>query len=227
MAQGETIDAIARRHDLPAGAIMQANSLTAPAILSPGQRLVIPRVQQALAPPPPASRPSSIAAPKTAPAMAGNSAPSAAQPNVHVIAAGDTLSKLSRLYHKSVGEIAKANNIEPQVKLNIGDRIMIPNMRVSNTQGSKASGPPKETTQATPAPQPAAPGKTPPAPKGNAAPKQVPNPAATETAAVVTPAADTSVANSVKGAAQAAAPTFRWPVHGKVIASFGPRPNGQ
>ncbi|TLY72626.1 MAG: M23 family metallopeptidase, partial [Gammaproteobacteria bacterium] len=52
-------------------------------------------------------------------------------------------------------------------------------------------------------------------------------PAATETAAVVTPAADTSVANSVKGAAQAAAPTFRWPVHGKVIASFGPRPNGQ
>jgi len=31
----------------------------------------------------------------------------------------------------------------------------------------------------------------------------------------------------VKGAAQAAAPTFRWPVHGKVIAGFGPRPNGQ
>ena len=64
-------------------------------------------------------------------------------------------------------------------------------------------------------------------PKGNAAPKQVPNPPAAETAAVVTPAADTSVANSVKGAAQAAAPTFRWPVHGKVIAGFGPRPNGQ
>ena len=44
---------------------------------------------------------------------------------------------------------------------------------------------------------------------------------------MVTPAADTSAANSVKGAAQAAAPTFRWPVHGKVIAGFGPRPNGQ
>jgi murein DD-endopeptidase MepM/ murein hydrolase activator NlpD len=225
VAQGETIDAIARRHGVPAGAIMQANSLTAPAILYPGQRLVIPRVQHALAPPSAAPRPMSVAAAKTAPATV---AASPAQPNVHVIAAGETLSKLSRLYHKSVGEIAKANSIEPQAKLNIGDRIVIPNVRVSSTPGSKASDAPKETIQATPAAQQAAPAKTPSAPKGAAAPKQAPNPQpAAETAAMVTPAADTSAANSVKGAAQAAAPTFRWPVHGKVIAGFGPRPNGQ
>jgi len=45
---------------------------------------------------------------------------------------------------------------------------------------------------------------------------------------VVTPAADAQApTSSVKGTAQTAAPTFRWPVHGKVIAGFGPRPNGQ
>ena len=47
VAQGDTIDSIARRHSVPASAIMQANGITGPAILYPGQRLVIPRRQQA------------------------------------------------------------------------------------------------------------------------------------------------------------------------------------
>src|SRR6185436_7230695 len=49
VAQGETIDTISRRHGVPASAIMQANNMTHAAQLQPGQRLVIPRVQQPLA----------------------------------------------------------------------------------------------------------------------------------------------------------------------------------
>ena len=43
VAAGETIDTIARRYRVPASVIMQANNITAPATLYPGQRLVIPR----------------------------------------------------------------------------------------------------------------------------------------------------------------------------------------
>ena len=38
VAAGETIDTIARRHGVPASVIMQANNITAPATLYPGQR---------------------------------------------------------------------------------------------------------------------------------------------------------------------------------------------
>jgi murein DD-endopeptidase MepM/ murein hydrolase activator NlpD len=247
VAQGETIDIIARRHGMPTSAIMQANGLTAPAILHPGQRLVIPRrqpaSQQASAPQAPAPAPSVPAtrpvAAKVAPAAAGGTSSTIAAPShsgVHVVVAGDTLSKISRLYHKPVGEIAKANNIQPQATLNIGDRIVIPGVRTSSVQGTDA---PKSDAPKTDAPKdvaiaapttPVAPGTkaAAPATKGTAAAKQAAGPQPTETASMVTPAAESAApTNSVKGAAQAAAPTFRWPVHGKVVAGFGPRPNGQ
>jgi murein DD-endopeptidase MepM/ murein hydrolase activator NlpD len=68
-------------------------------------------------------------------------------------------------------------------------------------------------------------------PKPGTLPKQTavtPPATAAETAAMVTPAGDTPIIPaSAKGAPQVAGPTFRWPVHGKIIAGFGPRPNGQ
>jgi murein DD-endopeptidase MepM/ murein hydrolase activator NlpD len=233
VVQGDTIDGIAHRHGVPASAIMQAHGITGPAILYPGQRLVIPRrqqgSQQAAVPQAPAlgapvTRP---AAAKPAPATAGGTPSSIAapsQPGVHVVAAGDTLSKISRLYHKPIGEIAKANNILPQAMLNIGDRIVIPGVRTSNAQGHET---PKDTVTAAPTTPVAPMPKAAPATKGNAAPKQAAGQQPTETASMVTPAAEAAPTNSVKGAPQAAAPTFRWPVHGKVVAGFGPKPNGQ
>ena len=234
VAQGETIDSIARRHGVPTSAILQANGMTGPAILYPGQRLVIPRRQQASqqaslpqapAPGAPAIRlPAAKPAPVTAGGMPGSAA-TPAQAGVHVVAVGDTLSKISRLYNKPVNEIAKANNILPQAMLNIGDRIVIPGVRTSNVKGNEV---PKDVVAAAPT-TPVTPGtKAAPATKGNAAPNQVAAAQPTETASVVTPAADASApTSSVMGAAQTAAPTFRWPVHGKVVAGFGPRPNGQ
>ena len=39
---------------------------------------------------------------------------------------GETLMKLSRQYHKSLSEIARANNIAPGTMVKVGDRIVIP-----------------------------------------------------------------------------------------------------
>ena len=43
VAPGDTVESISRRHGVPASAIMQANNLTPPGAIHPGQQLVIPR----------------------------------------------------------------------------------------------------------------------------------------------------------------------------------------
>ena len=43
-----------------------------------------------------------------------------------MVAAGDTLSKIAHRYHKSVNEIAKANNITAPATLYPGPRLVIP-----------------------------------------------------------------------------------------------------
>jgi len=116
VAAGETINTIARRHGVPASVIMQANNITAPATLYPGQRLVIPRYKSSRVATAPAPRP---AVPTPAPAASPG-----ANASVHVVVAGDTLSKIAHRYHKSVNEIAKAN--QPTAKLNVGDHLTIP-----------------------------------------------------------------------------------------------------
>ena len=95
---GDTIDAIARRHGVPVSVIIQANNIAPPATIYPGQRLVIPRYNASpvAAAAAPATRPPA-STPAPAPAAAASDAPSAAGTSgVHVVAAGDTLSKTAR-----------------------------------------------------------------------------------------------------------------------------------
>ena len=128
VAQGDTVDSIARRYGVPASALIQANNLTLPATVHPGQQLVIPRYSAApVASVAPATHPAAAAhRPASAPAMS-----QAGHPGVHVVVAGETLSKISRLYGKPVGEIAKANNLPLAAKLTVGDRLIIPGVRSS------------------------------------------------------------------------------------------------
>jgi murein DD-endopeptidase MepM/ murein hydrolase activator NlpD len=217
VAPGDTVEAIARRHSVPAGAILQANNLGAGQTIRPGQRLVIPRYNNQAAAAPARPGPQAVAL----------SNPSTPQPagGVHVVAPGETLTKISHIYKKSLVELAKANNIQPHAKLNIGDKIVIPGMRVSNaprkdTPKVAESKPPANTT-----PKAAAPGMTakPPAVKQAAAPSAEP----TQTASVVTPANETPVPATASKAAEGAPPSFRWPVKARVVAGFGPKANGQ
>ena len=212
VAPGETVDSIAHRHGVPVSAIMEANNLASPHAIQAGQRLVIPRYIPSLSagttvavlpahPAPSTMKPiSTPAAPAPVPTVSASPAGHATAPassEVHVVAAGDTLSKIARHYGRTLPELAKANNIQPNAKLNIGDRILIPDARIGR---AKTEGEP-----------PAAPAS---------------KPDGKETAAVVTPtpAAPNSAAS---GKAVAEAMPLRWPVHGKVIAAFGSKSNGQ
>jgi murein DD-endopeptidase MepM/ murein hydrolase activator NlpD len=144
---------------------------------------------------------------------------------VHVIAPGETLMKLTRQYGKSLSEIAKANNIPAHTMVKVGDRIIIP-----GTHAEKTAARAQPRMQAA-APRPVAPATPPspaqqqpaPAPKLAAAPQAVPAP---DTARMVTPVAHNPEPEKLKREATGM-PNFRWPVRGRVITAFGPRPSGQ
>jgi murein DD-endopeptidase MepM/ murein hydrolase activator NlpD len=208
VTHGETVETIARRYGVPASAIMQANNITPPATIHAGQQLVIPRYSNhgPTANAAPAARP---AAPPVAAKPVTATASPAGNPGVHVVAPGETLSKISRLYGKPVSEIAKANNIQAAGRLNVGDRLVIPGVRVS---AAKPKGVSPAVAQAKPAP---------------AAPAAEPEPV--QSASMVAPVADTAGAKDGPKVADStgAVPKFRWPANGRVIAAYGPTPNGQ
>ena len=173
-----------------------------------------PSVQSAPLPPPnsvsmqtPSTRSNSA---PPAPRVA-SSAPAKGGNVVHTIAPGETLMKLSRQYGKPLSAIAKANNVEPNAKVKVGDKITIPGAAATQIAAPK---------QPTPAAQ---------QPKQAASPKMAAIPASStsSSANVVTPAAQQPVPEKVKADVSAAVPAFRWPVRGRVITGFGPKPSGQ
>src|SRR4029077_12229720 len=104
VAPGEPLETISRRHGVPVSAIMQANNITSPAMVRPGEHLVIPRRSaSAGAYAPPTTRIST-----TAPGMPVGAPRTALAPTTgtHVVAPGETLHSIARLYGKSVMVLA-------------------------------------------------------------------------------------------------------------------------
>jgi murein DD-endopeptidase MepM/ murein hydrolase activator NlpD len=212
VAPGETLETISRRYDVPVAAIMEANSITRPGSVHSGQHLVIPRRRGgpavALAGPPPrgpssaAAVPTPVGPPRTALAPGSS---------VHIVAPGETLHSIARHYGKPVLVLAKANNIAPDTMVRVGSRVIVP---------GGASAP----VAAAPAPAPA-PAPRNEAPVGAVAAAEAPHSAAR----LAAPEAAEAGAAAAKGGGEASGgggPGFRWPVRGRVIAGFGPKPNG-
>jgi murein DD-endopeptidase MepM/ murein hydrolase activator NlpD len=123
---------------------------------------------------------------------------------VHVVRAGQTLHSIARIYHKPATVIARANNLAVDAKLKAGERITIPDIKEA-LQGTQAR------TEASASPS-----------TGSVAMAEP-----SQTARVVEPAPAISSQDAVKSAEPAGSlPGFRWPVRGRVIAAFGPKPNG-
>jgi murein DD-endopeptidase MepM/ murein hydrolase activator NlpD len=153
---------------------------------------------------PPASRPTPITAKPTP--WAAMSA--AANPGVHVVTQGETLTKISRLCDKPISDIAKANKIQATSKLNVGDRLVIPGMRVSAA-----------IPKATPAAAQVAQAKQAPI----AVPKEPEHAVVFAPVSESVPSKDSAKVPEATGAL----PKFRWPAKGRVIAGFGPTTDGQ
>jgi murein DD-endopeptidase MepM/ murein hydrolase activator NlpD len=206
VGSSDTLETLARRYNVSSAAILQANGYKGPRALSPGQQLLIPRSTAAAAVP-------ALAAPAGKPVAA---AAVAAPAGVHFVNRGDTLMSIAHRNHISVAELAKANGLESNAKLKLGMKINVPGAR----------------SAAAPAPAAAAPAAVAAAPVAAAAPAT--KVAAAEPAqkarlaqATTTPE-EVAAEQPVKAAdATGALPTFRWPVRGRVITSYGAKTNGK
>src|SRR5215813_14631015 len=106
VGHGETVEGIARRHGVPASAILQTNGIRDASQIRPGQRLVIPRHIT--------STTQTAAAPKS---TGGN---------VRIVRSGDTLINVARRNGITVAALARANHLQTSSQLSVGDRLTIP-----------------------------------------------------------------------------------------------------
>jgi murein DD-endopeptidase MepM/ murein hydrolase activator NlpD len=199
----DTLDTLSRRYNVSPAAILQANGYKGPRVLSPGQQLIIPRQTAAVAP--------ALAAPA--------SKAVAAAPTVHVVNHGDTLLSVARRNHVPVAELAKANGLEPSAKIRLGTKLTVPGAKTA------AVAPAAQPAPVAAAAQPVAVSPAPAAKMAAAAG----GPQQSARLAQATAAADDVAAATPAKASEAtgALPTFRWPVRGKVITSYGAKTNGK
>jgi murein DD-endopeptidase MepM/ murein hydrolase activator NlpD len=208
----DTLDILARRYNVAPAAILAANGYKGPRTLSPGQQLIIPHAVAAAAPVPVAAAPMSPA-PASRPVAAVG-----APPSVHFVNRGDTLLSIARRNHVPVAELAKANNLAPSAKLKLGSRLTVP--------GGKIAAAPTAPAAPVVAAQPIAtmPAAAPPVRQVAASIQQ---PSARLAQAAPTAEEKEADAPAKAGEATGALPTFRWPVRGKVITSYGAKTNGK
>jgi murein DD-endopeptidase MepM/ murein hydrolase activator NlpD len=208
----DTLDLLAKRHNVSSAAILQANGYKGPRALSPGQQLIIPRQTAAVAAPALASAP--VVAPPA-------SKPVAAAPTVHVVNRGDTLMSIAHRNHVPVAELARANNLDTSAKLSLGMKLTVPGAK------SAAAAPALQPVAAAPVQPVAAVG----APTTRMAAAAVPPQSARLAQATTNVTEEKPVAAEAPAVkpseATGALPTFRWPVRGKVITSYGAKTNGK
>jgi LysM repeat protein len=137
VAPGETIDTIARKYGVPVHAIMNANAITNPTTIAPGQHLVIPRytIHDTGAELAHATAPRNAVAAAAHATRAGVAAsPIPAVPSssaVHLVAHGDTLITIARKHRVTLRALIAANAIRPETPLKVGMKLTIPTQRVA------------------------------------------------------------------------------------------------
>lgn len=211
----DTLDVLAKRYHVSPQAIMAANGYKGPRALSPGQQLVIPHAGATAAAPAPVA---------AAPAMAPRPFAAVAAPSsFHFVNHGDTLASIARKNHISAAELARVNGLQPSAKLKLGAKLTVPGAKTAAIAAPLAPAPVAAApVAATLQPVAAAPAPT------------------TKMAAVAQPGQSARLAQATTNIEEKPAetpakpaettsslPTFRWPVRGKVITSYGAKTNGK
>ncbi|MFB6453454.1 peptidoglycan DD-metalloendopeptidase family protein [Bradyrhizobium tunisiense] len=207
----DTLDVLAKRYHVTPQAILAANGYKGPRALSPGQQLIIPHPATAAAPAP---APAPVAAAPAAKPVAAMAAP----PSTHFVNHGDTLASIARKNRISSAELARANGLDPSAKLKLGTRLTVPGAKTAAVAAPVAAAPVAGTLQpVAAAPAPATKMAAVAAPVQSARLAQATTNVEEKPAETPAKAAETT----------SALPTFRWPVRGKVVTSYGSKTNGK
>jgi murein DD-endopeptidase MepM/ murein hydrolase activator NlpD len=212
----DTLEVLAKRYRVTPQAILAANGYKGPRALSPGQQLIIPHPATAAAPAP-ASTP--VAAAPAAKPVAVMAAP----PSTHFVNRGDTLASIARKNHISSAELARANGLDPSAKLKLGTKLTVPGAKTAALAAPVAAAP----VTAAPVAGTLQPVAAAPAPATKMAAAGAPVQSA-RLAQATTNVEEKPAETPAKAAETTSAlPTFRWPVRGKVVTSYGAKTNGK
>jgi murein DD-endopeptidase MepM/ murein hydrolase activator NlpD len=195
----DTLEILARRYNVTPAAILAANGYKGPRALSPGQQLIIPHPTTAVA-----AAPAAAAAKPVAVATAA--------PGVHFVNQGESLISIARQNHMSAAELAKANGLNASAPLKLGTKLTIP-----AGKAAQARGPAAGVQQLASAP----------ASSGKLTAAGLQQSARLAQAAPTAEEKEDAEAPVKASEATGALPTFRWPVRGKVITSYGAKTNGK
>lgn len=210
---GDTAATLSQGFGVPVSVIVEANGLSSPADVRPGQRLVMPTyVYRDDATVPPVTLAAADAA--AVPALSTGTPPTTLNDQAraitgdagmksHTVGSGDTLYSIARMYGVSAAEVARVNGLGADGTVKLGTTLSIP-----SADGLAPNG----TQIAALEPQPTA-GDV----MTDAAPSAAP-------ATVEPPAAEVQPIDD--GVSSAGATGFRWPVRGRIIAGFGRQSDG-
>ena len=126
---------------------------------------------------------------------------------------------IARRNHVPVAELARANNLDQSAKLSLGMKLTVP-----GSKSAAAAAPVAQPLAAAPAQPVASPASSKIASVGGP-PQSARLAQPTTNVAEEKPAAEPAAVKPSE--ATGALPTFRWPVRGKVITSYGAKTNGK
>ncbi len=210
--RGQTLYSIARANGMTVQQLAAANGIAYPYELRVGQRLRIPGVANPVSPAPTVPmRTAEVRTPQAQPVRAEPDQRNfgASKPAVHRVRPGETLFSLGRRYGVNPYRIAAYNGLPRNVQLKVGQVVRIPassgwRMAQTGTSISRPKAPGQDQVRSTPS-----------APKKDA-----------DRITDSRPAAPSVVAQNDRSSRPTLANGFRWPVRGRVISTFGEKPNG-
>ncbi|ODN69270.1 peptidoglycan DD-metalloendopeptidase family protein [Methylobrevis pamukkalensis] len=179
--------------------------------------------------------------------LPANAPATASAGGVYVVKSGDSLGRIANDHGMRSVELAAANGINASDPIRVGQTLRIPQAGQAGAAPTQVAQLPSKTMTdaARPTPAPArpaaaaaaAPAGTPaaPAPTKPAATGLAPMPSNRETEQQIASVAPTAPVAAAPAPSQSqasasdtgASKSFRWPVNGRVISSFGKKPNGE
>jgi murein DD-endopeptidase MepM/ murein hydrolase activator NlpD len=240
--QGDTLYSLSRRHQVSVSELMSANRLSTPSI-KPGQKLYLPSGPSAKAAPraPAASYETAAAAPaeQPAPAPVAEAAEAPADwSGSHTVKPGESLYAIARENKIKLTELERHNGIADSRKVKPGTVLKVPGNGSSNgssdTVASNADTRPSSAPATIPVrTQSMSEASSPPPTASSVAPAMLngngsPPPSDNRVAKLETPGTMSDAGSSTpsQGEGSVAGSKLRWPVAGKVVSTFGPRPDG-
>ncbi|MBN9431986.1 MAG: LysM peptidoglycan-binding domain-containing M23 family metallopeptidase [Bosea sp.] len=236
LGPGETLSSISRRYGVPVKELARANNIADPSAVGIGTRITIPTYGVA------------GGAAKPAVAVADEKKVAATEPatslsGLHTVTPGQTVDQIARLYNVSPREIAALNHLGANDALRSGQQIKIPGHSPTSTVAlrpepvRKPEAPKGEDGDAAKSVAQAAPGADAPETTASIAPadkaaadaaaKEMASAAAKPQPTAYAPASGDTATAAVADAPSANGTSFRWPVRGRIIGSFGSGPTGE